>query len=171
LAGLGHPERQRAFLDRLQRQTAALPWAAAVVVIGSLASGRADAASDVDLLVAVSDNAFGHAWQRRHDLHVTGAVVEWDHWYDEHRRAGTHKWVTSDVVLVEALIATATSSVRLAQPWRLLIGDVSALNNWPTRPPITRNELVAGAQKLHRVEAAFDQLKAELRAARNASSR
>jgi hypothetical protein len=162
--GIGVPERQRAFLDRLARRAGDLPWVTAAVVIGSMAGGRGDAASDVDLLVAVDD--VGDAWQHRHALHVTGAVLAWDHGYDGGRGVGAHKWVTSDLVLVEALVATPTSGVRLAPPWRLLAGDPDIPATWPGRPPITRAELATGLEDLHPVEVAFDAFKAELRRAR-----
>lgn len=77
-----------------------LPWANAVIVIGSLAAGRADGASDIDMLIGGPDRAFPQAWTSRTMLRVSGAVLSWDHWPDEGGHAGTHKWLTPDFVLV-----------------------------------------------------------------------
>jgi hypothetical protein len=161
MARLGEPERQQRFLDRLRRRVADLPWVAAVVVIGSLASDLADGVSDVDLLVGVHDGAFDQAWRNRDRLRVTGAVHNWDHWLDEPNGAGTHKWLTSDIVLVEALIGVPASGIRLAPPWRVLAGDPRVADRGPARPPISRTE--AGPGALHPVEVAYDDFKERLR--------
>lgn len=163
MARLGEPERQRRYLSLLQQHSAALPWLDVIVVIGSLASGQADGTSDVDLLIGVHDHAFDRAWRDRARLRVTGAVRSWDHWLDEANGAGTHKWLSADFVLVEALIAVPASGIRLAPPWHVLAGDPHVADRWPTRPPISRDELRAGADALHPVEAAYDEFKARLR--------
>jgi hypothetical protein len=163
LARLGEPERQRRYLDQLEQHSAALPWVSVVIVIGSLASGQADGISDVDLLIGVHHHAFDQAWTNRARLRVTGAVRNWDHWLDEAGGAGTHKWLSADFVLVEALIAVPASGVRLAPPWRVLAGDPQLADRWPARPPISRDELRGGADTLHPVEAAYDEFKARLR--------
>ena len=167
---LGEPERQRRFLDQLQQHISTLPWVYAVIVIGSLAAGRADGASDIDLLVGVRNGAFSQAWPSRADLRVTGTVLSWDHWLDERRHAGTHKWLTADFVLVEALIAVPASGVRLAPPWRVLAGDPRVADRWPPRPPISRDELRSSPGDLHPVEVAYDEFKARLRSAASATS-
>ncbi|WP_203930801.1 nucleotidyltransferase domain-containing protein [Virgisporangium ochraceum] len=164
VAALGRPERQQRYLDLLRERVTALPWVEVVVVIGSLASGRADGVSDVDLLVGVHKGAFAAAWRDRERLRVTGALYGWDHWHDGSKGAGTHKWLTADAVLVEVLLGEATSGIRLAPPWRVLAGDPGAAGRWPPRPPIPRSELSGSTDGLHPVEVAYDDFKARLRA-------
>jgi hypothetical protein len=160
---LGEPDRQRRFLDRLRQEVTALPWVEVVVVIGSLASDSADAVSDVDLLVGVHDGAFDEAWRERARLRVTGAVHSWDHRFDGSTGAGTHKWVSADIVLVEALIGVPTGGIRLAPPWRVLAGDHRAADRWPARPPVPRGGPGGRAEDLHPVELAYDDFKTRLR--------
>jgi hypothetical protein len=165
MATLGEPMRQHRFLTALQRHVPALPWIDAVLVIGSLAAGGGDGASDVDLLVCLRDGTFDLAWRHRHDLHATGAVLDWDHWLNQANAAGTHKWLTADFVLVETLIAEPSSGVRLAPSWRVLAGDQAAGRRWPPRPPISAAELRADPEQLHPIEAAYDRFKRDLRRA------
>ncbi len=162
---LGEPIRQRRYLTALQRRVPKLPWIDAVVVIGSLAAGRADGASDVDLLICLRTGEFDAAWRQRTELHATGAVLSWDHRVDPAGRAGTHKWLTLDFVLVETLIAEPTSAVRLARPWRLLAGDPAAADRWPARPAISRAEVQARLEPVHPVELAYDVFKQHFRSA------
>lgn len=161
MALAGEPERQQRYLDLLRQRVAELAWVDVVVVIGSLADGRADAVSDVDLLVGVHEGAFAAAWRDRERLRVTGALYSWDHWHDGSK--GVHKWLTTDAVLVEVLLGEPTSGIRLAPPWRVLAGDPGVAGRWPARPPITRAELRAGTDGLHPVEVAYDDFKTRLR--------
>jgi len=164
MAGPGRPERQLRYLERLRQEATALPWAAVVVVIGSLASDRADGVSDVDLLVGVHDGAFAEAWRDRDRLRVTGALYSWDHWLDEPQGAGVHKWLSADAVLVEVLIGVPTSGIRLAPPWRVLAGHPRVAGRWPPRPPISPAELNGPTDGLHPVQLAYDDFKVRLRA-------
>jgi hypothetical protein len=164
MAALGEPERQQRYLNLLREQVTALPWVEVVVVIGSLASDRGDAVSDVDLLVGVRERAFDAAWRERERLRVTGTLCCWDHRYDGAAGAGTHKWLSADAVLVEVLIGVSTSGIRLAPPWRVLAGDPRAAERWPARPPVRRAEVAGGTAGLHPVEAAYDEFKTRLRA-------
>lgn len=128
--------------------------------MGSLAAGTADAASDIDLIICTRPGRFADAWAARHELHATGALVSWD----DHRQAGTeiavHRWVTPDLVLVEALYAAPGSGARLAQPWKLITGDHDTAAAFPARPPIHRSEMNRDAA--HPVDQAFDDLKLAL---------
>ncbi len=68
-----------------------------------------------------------------------------------------------DLVLVECLLATASSGVRLAEPAAVLAGDRGLLDRFPRRPPVTRAEMAAHPLDLHPVERAYDQLKEAVR--------
>jgi hypothetical protein len=103
---------------------------------------------------------FEDAWQLRHELHGTGSLACWDG--RRQAEAAAHKWVTADLVLVEALFAGPDSGVRLAPPWRVVAGDPDLALRFTPRPPIQRTEM---GSDVHPVERAFDELKVALRAA------
>jgi hypothetical protein len=106
---------------------------------------------------------FGQAWQRRHELHVTGALVWWDDGPASTGQIAVHRWVADDMVLVEALFTAPGSGVRLAQPWRLVAGEPGVATSFVPRPPIDRAEFDPGSA--HPVDRAFGELKQALRAA------
>jgi len=150
--------RQWPTLNGLIGRVGADPAFAAAVLVGSFAAGRADALSDIDLLLFAPDGGFAAAWERRHDLHVTGALIAWDERREPDREIGKHQWVTEDVVYVECLIATPASGCRLAEPYVVVAGVLP-----PTvtrRPPIARSELTFGP---HPVERAYDMFKFAVR--------
>jgi hypothetical protein len=66
-------------------------------------------------------------------------------------------------VLVECLLATPASGVRLAEPAAVLAGDRGLLDRFPRRPPVTRAEMAAHRVDVHPVERAYDQLKETVR--------
>jgi hypothetical protein len=144
------------------------PWVAAVVLVGSLTGQAADAFSDVDLLVVVRDGEFGSAWADRRSLHVTGAAVWWDVVVEPGREAAAHKWLTPDLVLVEALLCTPASGARLAEPWLLVAGDPGAPGLLAPRGPVARAEFDDSG--LPEVERAYDALKTAARAAAAATT-
>jgi predicted nucleotidyltransferase len=159
MTAVGLPSRQLRELERIGPVIADLPGVMGALVIGSLASERADAASDVDLLIGVEPGEFSTAWSVRHQLHATSGIVAWDK--RSAGEIGAHRWVNHEVVLVEALFATPTSGARLAPPWRVLIGPPDLGERFPHRPPISRNEFDSSGA--HPVDAAFEQLKTTLR--------
>ena len=103
-AQAGHassPLRQLTTLAALLEHITASSVLDGAILLGSFARGTPDAASDLDLIVCVGDGHFATAWQQRTALQVTGAMV----WWDQHLapdRVGAHKWVTNELVLVEA---------------------------------------------------------------------
>jgi predicted nucleotidyltransferase len=160
---VGVPMRQEiaraAIAERLARSKHLL----GALLVGSLAAGVADAASDIDLLVCARPGRFGQAWQDRHELHVTGALARWDDGPEPGREIAVHRWVTGDMVLVEALFTAPDNGVRLAQPWRLIAGGPDVVSSFAPRPPIERAEFSrAGA---HPIDLAFDDLKKAVRTA------
>jgi len=161
VGSLGSPHRQQAALAAISRQLAAAADVLGALVVGSLAAGTADAASDIDLIICTRPGRFAEAWARRHDLHATGALVSWDDQRQTATEIAVHRWVTPDLVLVEALFAAAGSGVRLAQPWKLITGEPEASAAFPARPPINRSEMNRAAA--HPVDQAFDDLKVALR--------
>lgn len=162
MSAIGDPSRQQRVLDALEAWPAPR-WLDGIVVIGSLAGPDADAASDVDLVVVVAEGRFADASSERTSLHRTGALVAWDHRPDPAREVAAHKWFTTDLVLVEALVATPSSGVRLAPPFRVLVGGESAAARLASRPPVERAEMEGTG--LHPAEAAYDALKRALREA------
>jgi GrpB-like predicted nucleotidyltransferase (UPF0157 family) len=131
------------------------------LLIGSFAAGAADEMSDLDLILITRDGKFGDAWERRGELHVTGALAAWDE--PPEGPVGAHKWVTRDLIFVECLVAAPGSGVRLAQPFVVVAGG-DDLPHWlEQRSPILRTEM---RQASHPIERAYDELKVAIRAFR-----
>lgn len=160
---VGTPDRQRATLGKIADAVAVSAWLDALLVVGSLAAGAADALSDIDLLVIVREGQFEQAWAERGSLRVTGTICAWDERLDQDAEIAAHRWLTSDLVLVEALIATTSSGVRLAEPWELVTGRSDTPTGLKHRPAIARSEM--GATEAHPVEAAYDEFKSRVRRA------
>lgn len=150
-------------LDRIVAVAPSLPWIDGIVLVGSMADGEADALSDIDLLVVVAEGCHDEAWRDRERLEATGAIYRFDQRLDPSRQIGVHRWLTDDLVLVEALIGTASSGVRLAEPWVQVHGDTAVPARLAHRDRIRRSEL--GQLEPHPVEAAYDEFRARIRAA------
>jgi len=106
VGSVGRPVRQESTVAAIAPRLDASPDVHGALLVGSLASGNADAASDVDLLVRTRAEAFSAAWHARSDLHATGALISWDEESHLEREIATHRWVTDDLLLIEALFAT-----------------------------------------------------------------
>ena len=156
----GTPERQRATLAEIAKTIARTAWLDALLVVGSLANGEADALSDIDLLVIVREGQFDQAWAAREEVRVTGTLCAWDQ-RNDNAEVAAHRWLTTDLVLVEALFATASSGVRLAEPRDLVAGRSAAPAELAQRPRIHRSE--RGRTEPHPVEAAYDVFKSKVR--------
>ena len=156
--------RQEGVLDRLAQYVEQSADIGAMVVLGSFAKGTADALSDLDLFFITHQDRFQEAWERRRDLHVTGAIVHWDHGDEEGAPVAGHRWLSPDLVLVESVISAPQGGGRLAEPLRLVAGDSGLVESFPRRPTVTRTEItdING----HPVNVAYDGFK---RAVRNAS--
>lgn len=152
--------RQRSVLGGLARLVEESPNYEAAILLGSFAAGTADHLSDLDLLLVVQDGRFEKAWEERIALHVTDAIVAWDVGDPTEGNLAAHKWLTSDLVLVECLIATAQSGVRLAEPHVVIAGLPQAVERVEGRPPISRDEFTGA---VHPVEQAYDRLKGAVR--------
>jgi hypothetical protein len=161
MGALGPPERQQRILAAVTRQLAVTAEVLGALLVGSLAAGSADAASDIDLIICTRPRMFADPWARRHELHVTGALVHWDSQSQASEEILVHRWVTPDLVLVEALFAAPHSGVRLAPPWTLITGGPEVVAAFPLRPPIDRSEM--NRDGAHPVDLAFDDLKIALR--------
>ena len=120
----------------------------AAILIGSFAAGTSDDLSDVDLVIAVEDGAFADAWAQRAQLHAGEALYRWDVRTEPDRDVAAHKWITRDLVLVEALIAAPAARTRLADPYRVVGGDAAAVAGFVRTPPIERTDLAEYAAKL-----------------------
>jgi Nucleotidyltransferase domain len=159
--------RQWPTLERLIEHVEASPTLDGMILLGSFARGQVDALSDLDLVLVVPDGGFEAAWAARAELRGGSTLVAWDQRDPGRTQAGAHKWITGDLVLVECLLATPSSGVRLAEPAAVLAGGRELLDRFPRRPPVTRAELAAHPVDLHPVERAYDQLKEDVRRSLN----
>jgi Nucleotidyltransferase domain len=156
--------RQWPVLERLVERVEASPLLEGLVLVGSFARGQADPLSDLDLVVVAPEDGFEAAWAARGALHGGSALVAWDRRDPGFERAGAHKWLTRDLVLVECLLSTVSSGVRLADPAVVIAGDPGLLSRFPRRPPITRTEIREHPMEVHAIERAYDELKLAARA-------
>jgi hypothetical protein len=111
------------------------PDVIAAILVGSYARDDVDEVSDLDLILVAAQDRFESVWSSRVELSATAI---WS--ADSDLKAGgpgAHKWLTDDLVLVELLVGES-GQFRLAEPFRLLWGDTSVLEQIPRRPPIDR---------------------------------
>jgi predicted nucleotidyltransferase len=120
----------------------------ALVLIGSFAKGTADEASDVDIIIAVSEGRFESAWEARSRLQPPDVVAAWDIRPDPEREVGSHRFLTREIVKVEILLAAPSSGVQLADPFVIIAGDQSAAGRFVRVPPIDPEVLSEYAQQL-----------------------
>lgn len=138
-----------------------------VVLLGSFARGEADDLSDVDFTVFAEEGSFDEAWRQRHRLHPPHAAC-WDYPRSPgDRDVAGHRWLTSDFVLFDGLIATP-SGTRLADPMHVLVGGENLARRIVKREPITSEERDERKDEitLHEIETLYGQLKLALRAHR-----
>jgi len=148
-----------------------------LMLLGSFAAGRADEVSDVDLVAVVADGLFREAWARRRELQTPGTLFEWDVVIEADGDAGSHKWITRDIVKVECGIVDATrSTMQLAEPYAVIAGNTSVPTRFPPLEPIPRDVLEAYAQELRdkglvpEVETRYGELRDALRRAISSGS-
>lgn len=167
--------RQEPVLERLRRRVTAEDALEGALLLGSFATQSADALSDLDVLVVVAEGRFAESWAARERLEGDEAIAAWDDVDPDHAEIGGHKWLTRDLVLVECLLATPSSGVRLAEPYSVLAGDVSLPDRLRRRAEFTRAELRefaaarADAGRLNEVEAAYGRLVDAVRSATGAA--
>jgi predicted nucleotidyltransferase len=164
---LTEESRQDAVLKQLAEYVEESAVIGAMVVVGSFAAGTADAVSDLDLFFITYQGRFEDAWNRRRDLHVTGAIVEWDLLDAQDHPVGGHHWLSPELVLVESVISGPHGGGRLTEPLRLVAGDPELLHGFPRRAPIQDDEMTDVEQ--HPVDIAYDAFKRAVR--ERASSR
>jgi predicted nucleotidyltransferase len=122
------------------------PEVDALLALGSFARASADEASDLDLVVVVSEGSFDRVWAERGDFMPPGTLAWWDQTEDVGPEERVRKFITRDVVKVELVFATGRSFA-LAEPYAVLVGDPSVTERFSLRPPITERELEAYAQE------------------------
>lgn len=121
----------------------------ALIVIGSFAKAQADEASDLDLMIAVSEGRFEEAWERRAELETPGALVAWDFRPERHKPIGTRKFLTRDIVKVELQLSDASAAEAvLAEPRYVLVGDDAVTERYAPLKPIPADVLSAYAQRI-----------------------
>jgi predicted nucleotidyltransferase len=158
------PVRQHGVVKRLAGRINATADLEAAILLGSLARGDADDLSDVDAFVIVREGRFDAAWSERHTLRGDEALASWDDVDPERHEIAAHKWITRDLVLVEVVLATASSGIRLADPFAVVAGDAAVAERIERRPPIERADLRAFADKrvatgrAHEIERAYESL-------------
>jgi predicted nucleotidyltransferase len=135
-----------------------------VVLLGSFARGEADSLSDVDFIVFTAEGTFDEAWGRRYLLHRDVAAC-WDYPRPAgDRDVAAHRWLTTDVVLFDGLIATTTGT-RVADPLHVLVGDESLSSQLVKRPPEEPRQPTDDIV-IHEIEQLYGQLKLATRAFR-----
>lgn len=169
--GRGAAERLRQWppILKLAEASASQPFLG-VVLFGSFARGEADDLSDVDFIVFAAEGDFDEAWEQRHSLHSPDAAC-WDYPRPPgDRDVAGHRWLTSDFVLFDGLIATP-SGTRVADPLHILVGDDILSRQLVKRAPFTAEERHRRKDEttLHNVEQLYGQLKLALRAHRRQS--
>lgn len=143
-----------------------------VVLLGSFARGEADALSDADFIVFAAEGHFEAAWAQRHRLHPRDASC-WDYPRPPgDRDVAGHRWLTTDLVLFDGLIATL-SGTRLADPMHVLVGDEALARQIVKRESITTAEEHERSDEvtLHEVEQLYGKLKLAVRDHRRRTSR
>jgi hypothetical protein len=158
--------RQWPRLLELADAAAAAPFIG-VVLLGSFARGEADHLSDVDFTVFASEGDFAQAWEARHRLHPHDAWC-WDYSRPPgDRDVAGHRWLTTDFVLFDGLIATP-SGTRVATPLHILVGGEVLRRQLVQRDPIAAEERRRRGDeiRLHEIERLYGQLKLALRAHR-----
>jgi hypothetical protein len=138
-----------------------------LVLLGSFARGDADQLSDVDFIVFVEERRFGEGWQRRHALHPGDAAC-WDYEPPLDRDVAGHRWLTSDLVLFDGLLATP-SGTRVGDPFHVLVGHESLDGQLVRREPLTEEEQDERSDEiaLHDIETLYGRLKLAFRAQRS----
>jgi len=159
----GGRARQLGVLDRLVVRVNSSEVYAGAILVGSLAADSVDAMSDVDLIVVVSVGRFPAAWASRSQLEGGESIAAWDEVPSEGREAGAHKWLTADLVLVEALLTCPSAGVHLAAPRRVVAGPPDLDEAFPMRARVARADMKTAESP---IEAAYDRLKVTVRRAR-----
>ena len=124
--------RQWPSIERLLDAVEGSPHWRAAVIVGSVATGQADAMSDVDVFILVETGAFPVAWGRRHELHDDAVVACWDTGGNGVSRAG-HKWLTWDLTYMDCAVAEP-EAVRLAGPFVFAAGRRAFLSRLEADP-------------------------------------
>ncbi len=160
-------QRQHAALSDLAARVEAHPGLLGAILIGSMVADGTDALSDLDCIVVTDPDAFQSVWADRCSLHDGAVAACWDH-SDPHGPldTGAHKWLDSNLVLVECLITAAASGVRLAPPYRVVAGPPDLASCLQPRPPVERDEMRGVDRHLVRgldIETAYDLLKEVVR--------
>ena len=144
-----------------------------LILIGSLAKGTADEASDLDLVVAVGEGRIQEAWEQRTSLVPPDALAAWDDSRsDLGREIVGRKFLSRDVVKVELTLATPSSPFRLADPFVVAVGDEVVAERFTRAEPILPDVQAEYERKLRdegsvpEIELHYSDLMRAIRAAR-----
>jgi hypothetical protein len=146
-------------------EAAGSPPFVGVVLLGSFARGEADDFSDVDFIVFAAEGRFEEAWEQRHRLH-RAVAASWDYPRPPgDRDVAGHRWLTTDFVLFDGLLATP-SGTRVADPLHVLVGDDGLSRQLARREAVTleKERPREGEITLHEIEQLYARLKLALRA-------
>lgn len=116
--------------------------------------------SDLDVVLVAAEGGFSAAWNAREKFHGSDVLACWDSLEPGGVAAGTHKWLTKDLVLVECVIAEPPH-FRLAEPYLVAVGQAEMAHLFPARSPIQRSKMTEAG--LHPVEVAYDRFKSAIR--------
>lgn len=135
-----------------------MPGFTGAVLVGSVARREADRFSDVDLLLFVADGSFAAAWAARRMLRPPLSLA-WDLIAND-RGPGAHKWIGSDLIMVECLIGE-TSQIHVAEPFVQVVGAPDLVERLRRRSPIERREMTGPS---HPIERWYDRVRLWARA-------
>ena len=125
----------------------------ALIIVGSFAKDRADAASDLDLMIPVRSGRFQEAWDARATLQPPGTPYSWDVRPPSEVEWAARKFITEEIVKVEIGITDPdVSGARIAIPFVVLEGDPASADRYRRAPPPTASDLEEAARQLRDVQ-------------------
>ena len=143
--------RQEAVLRAIVERASLVESIDGVIVIGSFAAGRADALSDLDLVLAASPDRLDEAWEARRSI-AGDVFLMWEPHPNHHSELRWVNWLTHDLVKVECGVA-APGSKELAEPFLLVAGSPAVVERFPRVAP---DVVVARAKWRNEEQQVFD---------------
>lgn len=154
--------RQWRSICRLVESVEASTRWAALLVVGSFATGQADAMSDVDAFILVEPGTFSGGWDHRHELHGESIVACWDTSLGG-AAFGGHKWLTSDLTYFDCAVAEP-QAVKVTGPFLLAAGQEELAARVEVDPGSGKQDPVWPIEGTKPIPVAYAELKLAVRA-------